>query len=221
MKRHRNIWSLLLVCFVSMVLAGSLLAASPSPKEAPTFPPSLDSYNDSDVQSILAILKNRAVQVPFNLVATIIFFCAIIHTFLTGRFMTIAHKWEHDHEEKKRQGQVEKHSVHHGAELFHFLGEVEAVFGLWAIALAAAIFFFHDWNTLINYLVYKVNFVEAEFVVVIMTLAATRPILKLSETIMWKIASLLGGSLTGWWFTILTFGPIFGSLITEPAAMTL
>jgi hypothetical protein len=66
-----------------------------------------------------------------------------------------------------------------------------------------------------------VNFTEAEFVVVVMTLAATRPILKLAESIMWRIANLLGGTLTAWWFTILTFGPILGSFITEPAAMTI
>jgi hypothetical protein len=42
------------------------------------------------------------------------------------------------------------------------------------------------------------------FVVAIMILAAIRPILKLTETIMKKIAGLLGGSLTAWWFTILT-----------------
>jgi hypothetical protein len=63
--------------------------------------------------------------------------------------------------------------------------------------------------------------VEAEFVVVIMALASTRPILKLSEQIMRKIAGLLGGTLTAWWFTILSIGPILGSLITEPAAMTI
>ena len=38
---------------------------------------------------------------------------------------------------------------------------------------------------------------------------------------MWKIANLLGGKLTAWWFTILTLGPVLGSLITEPAAMTI
>ena len=38
---------------------------------------------------------------------------------------------------------------------------------------------------------------------------------------MQKIAGLLGGSLTAWWFTILSLGPILGSVITEPAAMTI
>jgi hypothetical protein len=174
-----------------------------------------------DVQSIFAILKNRIKQEPFNLIATLIFFCAIIHTFLTSKFLAIAHKWEHAHEENKKQGLAGKHSVHHGAELFDFLGEVEAVFGIWAIALAGAIFLFYDWKTVVNYISYRVNFTEALFVVVIMTLASTRPILKLSEQIMWKIANLLGGTLTAWWFTILTVGPLLGSLITEPAAMTI
>jgi len=135
--------------------------------------------------------------------------------------MAIANKWQHDHDQKKKQVMVGKHSVHHGAELFHFLGEVEAVFGIWAIALAGAIFFFYDWKTLVDYISHSVNFTEPMFVVVIMTLASTRPILKLSEAIMWKIANLLGGSLTAWWFTILTLGPMLGSLITEPAAMTI
>jgi hypothetical protein len=166
-------------------------------------------------------LKNRVKQEPFNLIATLIFLCAIIHIFLTSRFLAVAHKWEHEHEQKKKQGLADKHSVHHGAELFHFLGEVEVVFGIWAIALVGAILIFFDWSTAVNYIGYRVNFTEAMFVVVIMTLASTRPILKFSEQIMWKIANLLGGTLTAWWFTILTLGPLLGSLITEPAAMTI
>jgi hypothetical protein len=135
--------------------------------------------------------------------------------------MTMAHKWEHEHEKKVKQGIVDKYSIHYGAELFHFLGEVEVIFGLWALALLAAIIGFFDWKTALNYVSYRVNFVEPLFVVVIMTLAATRPILKLSEIVMQKIAGVLGGSLTAWWFTILTLGPILGSFITEPAAMTI
>ena len=209
------------ICFLSICFVAAAYAAGKSPTDVQAFPRSLDSYLDGDSTSITAILKNRVQQEPFNLVATLIFICAIIHTFMTGRFMVISHKWEHEHEKKIQRGDADRNSVHHGAELFHFLGEVEAVFGLWAIALAGAIFFFYDWQTLVNYLVFKVNFVEAEFVVVIMTLASTRPILKVSEAIMWKIANLLGGTLGVWWFTILTVGPILGSLITEPAAMTI
>ena len=223
MKRYCRTWAIILMCLLGLgLLSGTGAQAAEKPADdAQTFPRSLESYNDSDVKSIAAILKNRIQQEPFNLIATFIFICAIIHTFLTGKFMAIAHKWEHEHDQKIKKNLVDKNSVHHGAELFHFLGEVEAVFGLWVIALAGAIFFFYDWQTLVNYIVYNVNFVEAEFVVVIMTLASTRPILKFSEAIMRKIANLMGGTLTAWWLTILTVGPLLGSLITEPAAMTI
>jgi hypothetical protein len=212
----------ILVFFCFGLIGGTVAAAAEKPAEdAKAFPRSLDSYGDGDVDNLFAILGNRVKQEPFNLIATLIFLCAIIHTFLTSKFLAIAHKWEHEHEQKKKQGLAEKYSVHHGSELFHFLGEVEAVFGIWVIALVGAIFFFYDWKTIVNYISYRVNFTEAIFVVVIMTLASTRPILKLSEQIMWKIANQLGGSLTAWWFTILTLGPVLGSLITEPAAMTI
>jgi hypothetical protein len=73
----------------------------------------------------------------------------------------------------------------------------------------------------VDYIGYKVNFVEPLFVVVIMVLASTRPILKISEIVMEKIANMLGGSLIAWWLSILTLGPLIGSFITEPAAMTI
>ena len=223
MKAYARTGVIIFLCLAGIGLAGGVAAtaADKPAADAAAFPRSLDSYHDSDLKSIPAILKNRIQQEPFNLIATLIFFCAIIHTFLTSKFTAASHKWEHAHEEKIKQGLAPRHSVHHGAELFHFLGEIEAVFGIWVIALVVAIFAFHGWNTVVDYISYRVNFTEAMFVVVIMTLASTRPILKLSESIMWKIAGLLGGTLTAWWFTILTIGPLLGSLITEPAAMTI
>ena len=213
----------MVLCCLSLAIlwAGAATAAAPVSSEAADFPRTLESYNDADAGSIWLILKNRVKAEPFNLVATLIFFLAIVHTFMTGRFMAIAHKWEHEHQEKIKSGAADRDSVHHGAELFHFLGEVEAVFGIWAIALVVAIIGFYDWKTMVNYICYRVNYTEPLFVVVIMTLAATRPILKLSEAIIRKIANLLGGSLTARWLTILTIGPLLGSFITEPAAMTI
>jgi hypothetical protein len=116
---------------------------------------------------------------------------------------------------------VHKESVHIGAGIFHFFGEVETVFGLWAIVLGLAIMAFFDWNTMVNYLNHGVEFTEAMFVVTIMILASTRPILNFTEICMRRVADLLGGSLAAWWFTLLTVGPILSSLITEPAAMTI
>jgi hypothetical protein len=212
--------------FVATVLvvvlgAGIVCAAGGSTDGAADFPRALDSYEEADIQGIGTILKNRVQQEPFNLAATLIFFLAIIHTFMTSKFTTLSHQWSHEHKEKIRRGEADRNSVHLGAELFHFLGEVEVVFGLWAGVLVGAIVVFYDWGTVIAYVGHKVNFTEAAFVVVIMTLASTRPILKLAETIMERIAKLLGGSLAALWLTILTIGPLLGSFITEPAAMTI
>ena len=222
MKTYWKAWCIILSFLFMFSLAGWAYASAPEAAhgDAPEFPPALESYHDADMQSIGAILTNRIKQEPFNLVATLIFLCAIIHTFMTTKFLAYAHKWEHEHKEKIQKGLAHKHSVHIPAGIFHFLGEVEVVFGIWVIALGAAIFFFHDWHTVVSYFNH-VNFTEAMFVVVIMILASTRPILKVAEMLMWKIANLMGGTLAAWWYTILTVGPLLGSLITEPAAMTI
>ena len=102
MKRYWKPGLLVILIFFCFGLAGrgGALAAEKAADEAKAFPRSLDSYNDADVDSIFAILKNRVKQEPFNLIATLIFLCAIIHTFLTSKFMAISHKWEHTHEQK-------------------------------------------------------------------------------------------------------------------------
>ena len=217
MNRHL----LLFAMAVALLMLGNPShAAEPVAMDSP-FPRSLDSYNEAHLQGVLEIIIHRIQEEPFNLVATLIFFAAIIHTFMSSTFMALSHKWHHEHEEKIKRGEARRHSVNFRAELFHFLGEVEVVFGLWAVALAGAIVAFYDWSTVIAYIGHQVNFTEAAFVVVIMTLASTRPILKFVESVMVAITNQLGGSLAALWMTILTVGPILGSLITEPAAMTI
>ncbi len=188
-------------------------------QHAEPFPRDLQSYEEVD--GIWATLKARVSAVPFNLVATLIFLFAIIHTFLTSRFLAIAHRWDQEHERKIERGEVSRDSVAHGAKLMHFLGEVEVVFGLWAVPLMIAIVAFYDWHTALQYVGETVNYAEPAFVVVIMTLAATRPILRLAEGIINRIAGLFGGSLSALWFTTLTVGALLGSFITEPAAITI
>lgn len=222
MKHYLKIWIILLgIVGIAAVVYASEGSHDHNHSEDIAFPPSLDRYDDAEIRGIGAILSHRIAQEPFNLVASLIFLFAIIHTFLTSKFLSIAHRWDHGHEQKKKEGKVDKESVHFGAEIFHSLGEVEVVFGVWAVALVIAITAFYDWQTSVCYIGQKVNFTEPIFVVVIMTLASTRPILKLSELMMWKVANLFGGTLPAWWLTILTVGPVLGSLITEPAAMTI
>lgn len=185
------------------------------------FPRSLDSYHDADIQGVGKVLLHRIHEEPFNLVASLLFLCAIIHTFFAGKFADIAHRMEEAHHAKVLSGEAPRNSVSHWGELMHFLGEVEVIFALWVLPLGVSAMLFHDSHTWFYYITEKVNMNEAVFVFAIMTLASTRPILKCSEKILGGVASRFGGSLKAWWFTILTVGPLLGSFITEPGAMTI
>jgi len=79
----------------------------------------------------------------------------------------------------------------------------------------------HGWTTAAHYVNNTVNFTEPLFVVVIMALAATRPVVLLAENTLRRLANLGGSSPGAWWMTILVLGPLMGSFITEPAAMTI
>lgn len=185
-------------------------------------------------------LKYRATeQGGFNIVATIIFLCAIFHTFLSGYFIEMAHHHEKEHEKKIKElgltGDAKPHDdakdhVSFKANLFHFLGEIEAIFGIWVIALGAAILWFFGvqgeglgagFKQLEYYIGKDVNFTEPLFVVIIMAIAATRPVVRFAESMVDKVAKLFGGTPAAWWLSALTITPILGSFITEPAAMTI
>jgi hypothetical protein len=107
------------------------------------------------------------------------------------------------------------------AELLHFLGEVEVVFGLWVVVLIAAIALEHGWAAATHYINDGVNYTEPLFVVVIMALASTRPVIVLAETALRHVAALGGATPAAWWLAILTLAPLLGSFVTEPAAMTI
>lgn len=177
------------------------------------------------------MIASRAAAEPFNVVATVMFVLAVLHTFLTARIRHWAHEVEERHLARmqiKRQNAVvdgeearQIQEVSFGGQMLHFLGEVEAVFGIWAVVLGAAIVWFKGVDTAIGYLGHTVNFTEPVFVVIIMALASTRPVIRLAENCLKAVASLGGGRPVAWWFSILTIAPLLGSFITEPAAMTI
>jgi hypothetical protein len=184
-----------------------------------SFPRPLDSYPGA-ADSLLATLSGRIGAEPFNAIASGIFGLAILHTFAAPRFTALAHGVQHRHAARQRQlGRPEIPSVL--GEALHFLGEVEVVFGLWAIVLLAAITSYFDWHTAAGYFNGTVNYTEPLFVIVIMALASTRPIILLAEDALRVLARVGRGTPAAWWATILVVGPLFGSLITEPGAMTI
>jgi len=171
-------------------------------------------------ESLLATLSDRVQLEPFNAIATGIFVLAILHTFAASWFAARAHALQHAHDRTAiADGRPRRPSV--GAELLHFLGEIEVVFGLWAVVLLAAISAYVGWEPARHYLNDTVNYTEPLFVVVVMALASTRPVVGFAESVLRKVASLGGGTPAAWWMTILSIGPVLGSVITEPAAMTI
>jgi hypothetical protein len=184
------------------------------------FPTPLAAYPVVPGQGLFDTLAARIAHEPFNAIATTIFVLAILHTFAAAWFMALAHRVQHRHQARlAARGQQPTPSV--AAEILHFFGEVEVVFGLWAVVLLAAVAARFGWSTATHYINDGVNYTEPMFVVVIMALAATRPIIELAEGTLRRVANIGGGTPAAWWITILTVGPILGSFITEPAAMTI
>ena len=138
-----------------------------------------------------------------QLVAAGLFAVAVIHTFSTKYFEHLAHIQP-------------RH-----AGIWHLLGEVEVVFGFWAMVLILFIFAVSGQHEAITYLESR-DFTEPMFVFVIMVIAGTRPVLDLAAAIVQRAAFLLPVN-TGvaMYFLLLAFVPLLGSFITEPAAMTL
>jgi len=180
----------------------------------------LTDYSTPSTGGLFDLLAARIDADPFNAIATAIFLLAVVHTFVAARFTDAARRRQRRHDTAAAAaGLTPTPSV--AAELLHFLGEVEVIFALWSIPLVMAIVLSRGWTTATHYLNDTVNYTEPMFVVVIMALASTKPIVELAEGALRRVANIGGGTPAAWWITILTVGPVLGSFITEPAAMTI
>lgn len=140
-----------------------------------------------------------------EIIATVIFALAVLHTFLSSQFQKIAGGFP--------EGSILEN-------LFHMLGEVEVVFGLWAAVLLALIAAVAGRIEAVTY-AESLNFTEPMFVFAIMAVAATRPVINFASRIITSAAQLLPlNRETSVFISCLIIGPILGSFITEPAAMT-
>ena len=138
-----------------------------------------------------------------EIVATVIFALAVIHTFSTKFFANLAH------------------SQPRHAGLWHLLAEVEVVFGFWAFVLATALVLMSGQQAAVSYLEGR-NFTEPMFVFVVMVIAASRPILSTVIGAVRLMASMIPISpAVATFFLCMSVVPLLGSFITEPAAMTL
>ena len=144
------------------------------PSTTAAFPLPLSEYPAAAARLVDTLAERVAIE-PFNAIATGIFVLAIVHTFAAARFARLAHHIQHaadehaDRERRPRQPSVR-------AELLHFVGEVEVVFGLWAVVLLVALTWAKGWAAAKHYFNDTVIYTEPLFVIVIMALASTRPV---------------------------------------------
>ena len=138
-----------------------------------------------------------------EITAATIFAIALLHTFSTRYFQRLAHV----------------QPAHAG--LWHLLGEVEVVFGFWAMVLLLFLISQSGTGNVLHYLESR-NFTEPAFVFVIMVIAASRPIIDLAGAMLHLLCRVLPLERPlAYYVTVLSIGPLLGSFITEPAAMTL
>jgi len=144
---------------------------------------------------------------PVEILASALFGVAVVHTFCVKRFANWSHRYP-------------SNSV--AAEMLHFLAETEIVFGLWAAALFVGIAALTgSFHAAVQH-VESLNYTEAKFVLVIMVVAATSPVVRLTEAIILRAARLMPWrESVSFYIAALVLGPLLGSFITEPAAMTL
>jgi hypothetical protein len=137
--------------------------------------------------------------------ASAFFLLGIIHTFLAGKILKFSHKFE--------KGTTQY-------RFFHLMGEAEIPLGLWAGFFCLFCFMVTGKQGLVS-LLSEVNFVEPLFIFAILTVAATKPILKFTDKMIITISKALPLPKSTQLYTgAMIVGPLMGSFITEPAAMT-
>lgn len=138
-----------------------------------------------------------------QVISAALFAIALVHTFAAKQFERLAHRYPR-----------------HGG-LFHLLGEVEVVFGFWAIVLVVTMAVIAGSEVALGYAESR-NYTEPLFVFVVMVVAASRPVLQTVLGVLNALARFAPVSkplATAW--LGLAVVPLLGSLITEPAAMTI
>jgi hypothetical protein len=138
-----------------------------------------------------------------QLIGAILFGLALVHTFAAKFFERLAYR----------------HPRHAG--LLHLLGEVEVVFGFWAFVLVLAMALVAGAAEATAYAESR-QYTEPLFVFVVMVVAASRPVLETTRALLDLVARLapVRTELALAWLG-LALVPLLGSLVTEPAAMTL
>ena len=141
----------------------------------------------------------------FNLFATAMFLLAIVHSFFYGEFLYLSNRIKvvGDHARNFREVAI---------RFLRFLSEVEIVFALWLLPLFIGYVYYFGWESLVSYIdemaYEKERFAEPVFVLVIMSISATRPIVDLASKAIEVVARMWGNTVRAWWCCILIVGSL-------------
>lgn len=145
-----------------------------------------------------------------EVISTVILAVALVHSFMTPVFAKISKKFPEGSSSEA---------------FFHLLAEVEVVFGFWSAIFLSLWAVLEGPAVVINYQ-QSLNMTEPLFVFCIMILASTRPIVTVARQFLMLIVNVLKRLVPVdqkiiQVFVLLSFGPLLGSFITEPAAITI
>ncbi len=154
-------------------------------------------------EEAIATMDSHFSPGTLEITGTIIFACAILHTFSTGFFQRIALRYP-------------RHSA-----LWHLLGEAEIIFGVWAAIFTVLLFCLGESQQVLRYLDSR-DVSQPMFCLAIMIMAGTRAILQASMAAVDALVHLLPlPKGVAFYFCATALVPLLGSLMTEPGAMAL
>lgn len=147
---------------------------------------------------------------PIEILSTIFLSLALLHSFLTPVFAKLSKKFPEGSSSEA---------------FFHLLAEVEVVFGFWAFLFLTTWALFYGVAPMMEYQ-QSLQMTEPLFVFCIMILASTRPIVTVARSLLLSLVKILSRVLPVdekliQMFVVLGIGPLLGSFITEPAAITI
>lgn len=149
------------------------------------------------------------IEGAIEILGTAFFSLAIIHTFFCKLIFNQASKF--------KKGSLIEASL-------HLLGEIEIVFVFWAFIFCAVWAVMRGVSPVVAH-IESLQFAEPVFVFCIMVVSSTRPMISLAKELLLTLSRGLSKifrlePVLMDFFVILSLGSLAGSLITEPAAMT-
>lgn len=144
-----------------------------------------------------------------EILGTVIFALAVLHTFCVKKILA----WSHHY------------PAGSGAWAFlHLAGEIEVVFGLWAAVFMLIYGLIQGFHAVLQYQ-QQLEFTEPIFIFCIMVVSATKPVMTSARALIQAMATVISKifqvpEVHADVLIVLILGPLSGSFITEPAAMT-